>query len=37
MKEPLIVDKFKPREYQIPFLNELFNVKKRKRHLLVWP
>jgi len=31
------LDRFKPRDYQIPFLHELFNVKKRKRFYLIWP
>ncbi len=36
-KEPLILDRFVPRDYQIPFLHEMFNIKKRKRFFLCWP
>jgi hypothetical protein len=31
------LDKFIPRHYQIPFLDELLNKQKIKRYLLVWP
>lgn len=37
MKQIIDLSYFKPRPYQLPFLNELFNVGKKNRYLLVWP
>lgn len=37
MKKEITIDRFKPRDYQLPFLHELFNVRKLKRYYLIWP
>jgi phage terminase large subunit len=34
---PIDFTRFKPRDYQIPFLDELFNKRKKKRFVLIWP
>lgn len=37
MSTEIRLDRFRPRNYQLPFLHELFNVRKLKRYYLIWP
>ncbi len=37
MSNEIRLDRFVPRDYQLPFLHELFNVRKLKRYYLIWP